>query len=37
MCVVWLFTGLVRHLLKSSSYTQCLLEADRLNSEAKGM
>ena len=31
MCV-----GFVRHLLKSGAYTQCLLQADRLNLEAKG-
>ncbi|XP_064406867.1 meiosis inhibitor protein 1-like [Halichondria panicea] len=28
--------GLVRHLLKSDSYTQCLIQADRLNADAKG-
>ncbi len=29
-------TGLVRHILRSGTYTQCLLQADRIDSEAKG-
>ena len=34
--MVFHFLGLVRFLLKGSMYTQCLLQADRLNMEAKG-
>ena len=34
--MVFHFLGLVRFLLKGSVYTQCLLQADRLNMEAKG-
>lgn len=28
--------GFVRHLLKNAAYMQCLLKADRANSDAKG-
>ena len=31
-----MYSDFVQNMLKNSVYTQCLLQADRLNSEAKG-
>ena len=32
-----MYVDFVRQLLNSATYTQCLLQADRVNSEAKGV
>ena len=35
-CMFIVFPGLVRYLLKSGAYTQCLLQADKVTTDAKG-
>ena len=34
---VVIYSDFIQNMLKNSVYTQCLLQADRLNSEAKGV